>query len=201
MRSRYAIPRQRRSLLIAALSVAAGCASLQQIAALRRVDFALAGVGPGRLAGIDLGGVTSYADLTPADAGRIALALARKDLPFEFRLDVRAENPPDNHVTATMARLAWSLLLNGRETINGTIDTAVTLPPGQPVIIPFQMRLNLMQFFDGPARDLVNLAATLAGRRADSTRISLTAVPTIQTAIGPISYPSPITIVSRTVGR
>src|ERR1043166_2320073 len=56
-------------LLIAALSVAAGCASLQQIAALRRVDFALAGVGPGRLAGIDLGGVTSYAGLTPPGAG------------------------------------------------------------------------------------------------------------------------------------
>src|ERR1051326_9615054 len=120
MRARYAIPPAAPVLLIAALSVAAGCASLQQIAALRRVDFALAGVGPGRLAGVDLGGVTSYADLTPADAGRIALALARKDLPFEFRLDVRPENPPDNPVTAPMARVPLALALNGEGDIQRT---------------------------------------------------------------------------------
>ena len=44
------------------------------------------------------------------------------------------------------------------------------------------------------------LATALAGLNADPTRISLKAVPTIDTPIGPISYPNPVTIVSRTVG-
>ncbi|HEV8600583.1 MAG TPA: hypothetical protein VGQ69_14580 [Gemmatimonadales bacterium] len=180
--------------------VAAGCAALQQIAALRQVNFSLAGVQRGRLAGVDLSRVTSYNELTAVEVGRIALALAQQDLPLEFQLDVRAENPADNNVTATMLRLAWSLFLNEKETINGVIDTSLALPPGQPVNIPFQMRLNLLQFFEGPAQDLFNLAAALAGRKADPTRISLRAVPTINTPIGPISYPAPITIVSRTVG-
>jgi hypothetical protein len=188
----------KRALLSAALL--AGCAALQQIAALRQVDFSLAGVQRGRLAGVELSRIANYRDLGAIEAGRIALALARKDLPLEFQLDVRAENPPDNRVTATMVRLAWTLLLDDKETIHGVIDTTYTLPPGQPVTLPFQMRLNLLEFFDGPVEDLVNLAAGLAGLNADPTRITLRAVPTIDTPVGPISYPNPITIVSRTVG-
>lgn len=178
----------------------AACATLQQLAALRQVDFALAGVRNGRLAGVDLARIRSYSDLTATDIGRISLALARKDLPLDFVVDVRAENPPDNQVTATMVRLAWSLLLNDKETISGVVDTTLSLPPGVPVGIPMQMRLNLLQFFDGPAQSLVDLAASVAGVSRDPTRITIRAVPTIDTPIGRISYPSPITIVSRTVG-
>ena len=195
---RRAVGPVRRLVVLGVL--AAGCATLQQIAALRQVDFSLAGVQRGRLAGVDLSRVTSYTDLTALDAGRIALALAQHDLPFEFQVDVRAENPATNQVTATMVRLAWSLFLNDKETINGVLDTTLTLPPGRPVNIPFQMRLNLLQFFNGPAQNLVNLAAAAAGLRSDPTKISLRAVPTINTPLGPIAYPSPITIVSRTVG-
>lgn len=181
------------------LSLAA-CATLQQIAALRQVDFSLAGTRNARLAGVDIARIRSYRDLSATDIGRIGFALARKDLPFEFDLDVRGLNPAENSVTATMVRLAWSLLLDDKETISGTLDTTLTFPPGQPAIFPMRMRLNLMQFFDGPAESLVNLAASIAGISSDPTRIALRGVPTIDTPLGRISYPSPITIVSRTVG-
>jgi len=192
--------RSRQLWLAVSVVFAAACATLQQLAALRQVTFALAGVRNGRLAGVDLARIRSYSDLSATDIGRISLALARKDLPIEFVVDVRAENPPDNKVTATMVRLAWSLLLNDKETISGVVDTTVSLPPGTPVGIPMQMRLNLLQFFNGPAQSLVDLAASIAGLSSDPTRIAIRAVPTIDTPIGRISYPSPITIVSRTVG-
>lgn len=190
----------RRRWLAVLLAGAAGCAALQQLAALRQVEFGLAGVGRGMLAGIPLSRIASYQDLTAADAGRVALALSRGELPLEFQLDVRAENPAGNGTAATMTRLAWTLLLDGKETIHGALDSAVTLPAGQAVLIPLRMRLDLRRFFDGPAQDLVNLAAAAAGLRADPTRIVLRAVPTITTPLGPITYPSPVTIVSRTVG-
>jgi hypothetical protein len=188
----------RRGILIAMLLGASACATLQQIIALRQVDFALGGVSKGRLAGIELSRISTSGDLTAVDLGRVALAIARKDLPFEFQLDLKALNPADNKVTARMIRFAWSLYLNDKETINGVVDSAVSLPPGAQVVIPLSLRLNLLQFFDGPAQSLVDLAASVAGLRADSTRVSLRAVPTIDTPLGPISYPSPITIVSRT---
>jgi hypothetical protein len=194
------VARRQGAWLVACLLAVSACATLQQIAALRHVNFSLAGVGQGRLAGVDLSRIRSSADVTPTDIGRISLALARKDLPFEFLVDVRAENPPDNRVTATMLRLAWTLLLNDKETISGVIDTTLSLPPGVPVGIPVRMRLNLLQFFDGPVQGLVDLAASIAGVSSDPTRVAIRAVPTIDTPVGRISYPSPITIVSRTVG-
>jgi hypothetical protein len=193
LRSRVGLP----LLLLASLGA---CATLQQFVALRQVDFSLAGVGNGRLAGVALTRIATYQDLSATEIGRIALAVATDNLPLEFRADIRAENPAENRTTASMVRLAWTLLLDDRETIHGVLDTTWTLPPGQAVTIPLQLRLNLMEFFSGSAESLLNLAAGIAGLRADPTRITLRAVPSIDTPLGPITYPTPITIVSRTVG-
>ena len=149
---------------------------------------------------MELKRIASYGDLSAVEIGRIALAVTRRDVPLEFRVLIRADNPPDNGTAATMVRLAWTLLLDDKETISGVLDTTVTMPPGQTAYIPVPMRLNLRQFFDGPAQSLVDLAASVAGLSSHPTRITVRAVPTIHTPLGPITYPSPITIVSRTVG-
>lgn len=194
------MPRFRLALPLALLIGAGACATLQQLAALRHVDFDLAGVRNGRLAGVDLSRISSYGDLTATDIGRIAFALSQRNVPLEFLVDVRAENPVENGTAATMTRLAWVLLLDDKETINGVLDSAVTMPPGAPVILPLRMRLNVLEFFDGPAQSVVDLAASIAGLHSDPTKVTLRAVPTITTPVGDITYPSPITIVSRTVG-
>ena len=77
-------------------------------------------------------------------------------------------------------------------------------PPGNGPSITYidhqQGLPRMLQFFDGPAQTLVDLAASVAGVSATPTRIAIRAVPTIDTPIGRIAYPTPITIVSRTVG-
>ena len=187
-------------LSIIAAVLVSSCASLQQLAALHKVQFDLGDVRGGRLAGVDLNRVHSYSDLTITDGARLAAAVAANDLPLEFTLNLNAENPASNSVTARMIRLQWSLLLQDRETISGVIDTAIALPPGQPQVIPMRMSLNLIEFFGGSAPDLFNLAMGLAGADAEPTSVSLRALPTVSTPVGPIDYPSPITVVSHTVG-
>jgi len=193
--------KQRSTGLLLTVIVAAGsgCASLQQLVALRQVDFSLAGVVDPRLGGVDLSRIRSYSDLSASDVARLGVAIARKDLPFEFTLNVQGVNPRDNNVTARMIRMQWTLLLQNKETINGSIDQPVAFPPGEPVTIPMPMRLNLFEFFGGTTRDLVDLALAVAGANPEPVTISLRAVPTIDTPIGPISYPNPITIISRTL--
>lgn len=191
--------RRLMALTVVAIGLA-GCATLQQIAALRHVDFALAGVQDGRLAGVRLDRIASYRDLTTTELGRLALAVARDEVPLSFTVNVNALNPADNGTTATMVRLAWTLLLDDKETIRGVLDSSYTMPPGQPVTIPLQMSLDLAEFFDGSTESLIDLAAGLAGVRADPTRITLRAVPSIDTPLGRMDYPNPITIVNRTVG-
>jgi hypothetical protein len=189
---------------IAALALVAGlagCATLQQIAALRDVDFVVDRVSNLRLAGVDLSAVRSYADLSLADAGRLTLAVQQRSLPMDFRLHLTATNPADNSVDARLVRMDWTLLLQQRETVSGTFAEETLLPRGQPTDVPIQISLNLIEFFLGSARDLVDLALSLAGLGGAPTEVTLRATPTVDTAIGPIRYPQPITIVSREVGR
>ena len=189
----------KRKWIAGLLLVVAGCSSLQQLAALRQVGFAIVGVQGGRLAGVDIAKIVSGTRLSVLDYGKLTVALARQDVPLDFLVNVEALNPAENKVTAKMVRMGWALYLNEKETINGVVDTAVVMEPGKPVIMPMRMRVNLVQFFNGPAQDLVDLAVAVAGLNPDPTTISIKASPTIETPLGPLSYPNPITIVSRTI--
>ena len=183
------------------LSTAIGCATLQQIAALRNVEFALDRVSDLRLSGIDLGSVRSFDDLTVLDAGRLALALSRNELPLDFQLHLRAENPAENSTEARLIQMDWTLLLQDRETVSGVFENEILLPPGEPTDVPLSISLNLLEFFEGSAQDLLELALSIADQGGAPKEIALRATPTIQTPLGPMQYPRPITILSREVGR
>ena len=185
--------------LFAALLVLSSCQTLREVANLRNVDFAIDRVTDGRLAGIDLTRVRSYEDLRPTDVLRLTQAVARGELPLAFTLNLAAENPPDNNVQARLVQMDWTLLLDDRETVSGVFDQTIVLPPGEPRSIPIAIQLDLVRFFDDNAQDLINLALAVSGQGGEPTRVKLQAIPTIDTAIGPIRYPNPITIVSREV--
>jgi hypothetical protein len=179
----------------------AGCATLQEVAALRAVQFDLDRVSAAQLAGVDLQRVQRFEDLTATDVARIGTALARGEMPFQFNLHVAAHNPQDNRVQARLVHMDWTLFLQNREAVSGTFDQNVLLPLGQTVDIPLSMRVDLFQFVGRNARDAVELALNLIGAGGEPKQLSLQAQPTIDTAIGPIRYPRPIMIVDRQVGR
>lgn len=178
----------------------AACATVREFAALRSVSFAVDRVGDLRLAGVDLDHARGFDDLGVVDAGRIAAALSTREMPLEFQLHLQATNPADNNVDARLAGLDWTLFLQDRETISGGLEHPAVLPPGQPTDVPISIRLDLIEFFDGSAADLVNLALGLTGRGGSTTEVRLEATPIVDTPLGPIRYPQPVSIV-RTVGR
>ena len=178
-----------------------GCATLQHFAALGNVDFSLDRVSGLRLAGIDLGQIDSYDDIGFSQAASLALAITQKRLPMEFQLHVLAENPAENSVEARLMRMDWILLLQDRETLSGVLEEEVILPPGEPTDIPIFISLNLVDFFEGSAKDLLELALSIAGQGGESKEVALRATPVVDTPLGPIRYPRPITILSREFGR
>jgi hypothetical protein len=183
------------------IALTGGCATLQQVVALRQVDFAIDHVSEVRLAGIDLTAKRSYADLSIAEGATLLGAAASNDLPLAFTLHLSALNPADNTVSARLVRMRWTMFLEEQETISGTVEQEYVFPPGEPQDLPIAIELNLTEFFQRNARDLVELALNLAGQGGEPKTVTLRAVPTIQTALGPIQYPQPITIVSREIGR
>jgi hypothetical protein len=176
-------------LAVAALS---GCATLGELAALRRVDFSLAGTSGTALAGVPIEQVRTFDDLRATDLVRIGAAVANGDLPLEADLLVLAANPNDA-TQARLLQLAWTLFLDDRETVSGVLDREYVLPPGQPVTIPVRIRLDLLDFFDDNLEELADLALAVAGA-GDPQRVTLEAVPSIETPLGPIRYPAPIRI-------
>lgn len=183
------------------LATVPGCATLQELAALRNVEFALGRVSGLRLAGIDLGGIRSFNDLSLQEATRIGLAVSRNELPMEFRLHVLAENPANNTVNARLVEMDWVLLLQDRETLSGVFHREVVLRPGEPTDVPLDISLDLLEFFQGSAGDLLELALALTGQGGAPKDVALQATPTIRTPLGPMRYPRPITILHEEVGR
>ena len=97
--------------------------------------------------------------------------------------------------------MAWTLLLQDRETLSGVLENEILLLPGEPTDVPLTISLNLMEFFDGSAQDLLELALSIADQGGAPKEIALRATPTIRTPLGPMQYPRPITILSREVGQ
>jgi len=195
--------RRRGRRIVAAATVALGlaaCATVRGILALRQVDFEVDRVATVRLAGVPLDRIRGTSDVSVLDAGRIAAAVMRRQVPLSFDLHVLGRNPAENRTTARLVRMQWILDLNGRETVSGTLDTAYTFAPGGVTDVRVPVTLDLWQFFQGSGADALDLALGLAGIGSRRTEVALRAVPTIDTPLGPIQYPSAITIVRRTVG-
>jgi len=189
----------RFALAALVLVLLSGCATLSQVAALRKVDFSLGRTSGATLAGVALEGKRAYGDLGATDLARLAAAVATKHVPLAMTVHVNAENPASNSVTARLVQLDWTLNIEDQPTVSGRLTQEYELPPGQVTDVPVTVELDLWDFFSGRAQDLFNLAQSAAGLNGPMS-ISLKATPTIQTPIGPIRYPSPITIVEREVG-
>jgi hypothetical protein len=178
--------------VVAGLLVVIGCAALQEMIAIRDVDFSLAGASGTTLAGIPIHGKRSLEELTPLEVARIAGALSRGALPLEGAILVRAVNPEGND-RARLVGMEWTLFLDDRETVSGTVEEEHQLPPGEPVSVPVRVKLDLLDFFDEHLGQAVAVALAVAGE-GEPRLVRLEVTPSIQTAVGTVRYPRPVRI-------
>lgn len=176
------------------------CTALKEIANLRNLNFSLDNIADVRLAGVPMENVRQFDDLSFSDIARVTGAVATKKVPLAFVLDIGAENPEENQVNARMVQMEWTLFLQDRETISGTLVEEYAIPAGKKASIPLEIELDVLTFFDENARDLFDMVLSLSGQGGAPANIKLQALPTINTPVGPLQYSSPITIVSKTVG-
>ncbi len=185
-----------------------GCATLGEIARsltnLQRLKFRLEGIGDFSLAGIRVNEKSQLRDFSITDSIQLLAAFRSKRLPARFLLNVEARNPNDGsggstRTISTLTRFDWRLLIDDRPTISGGIDKALEIPgSGQSTIIPLRLELDLYEFFGSHGyNDLLALALALGGKSGDISRVSLDARPSVSTPLGDITWPEPITIVSK----
>ena len=180
-------------VLLGVLLLVPGCTTIQQIAALRQVDFRLDNVSNGVVAGVDLSRVQG-GTLGAGDLARLGLAAARGSAPLTFNLNVGAENPAGNPAAAQLVSLDWTLFLDGTETVSGVYNDDRLIQPGTRATLPIAIEVDLVRFFGRNVGDLARLVGTLSGVQSQRQSIRLDARPTVNTQFGPVRYPGVISI-------
>ena len=184
-----------RTWIVMLLGVAiVGCAATQELAALRQVEFRYDRVSNARVAGIPLEEVRSPEDVGPLDLARLGIAIAAKDVPLDLTVHVEGRNPETNQVTAKLVALDWTYLVDDRETVSGRLAEPRTFPPGQPTDVPLRVTVNLVDFVSGGGGDLLDVALAMAGQPSSTHKVTLRLTPTVETSLGPIRYPVPLTL-------
>lgn len=192
-------------LILIVSSLSWQCSGISDlITNLQRCQFKLGRVTGFSLAGVPLGNITNLNNIGVLDVIKLTSAFANGQLPASFTLNVLAKNPNDGtggtkNTTAILKRLEWKLLIDSKETINGNINRSIEIPGvGQEITIPVEMSLDLLKFFKDQGYDnIINLALAIGGKSGSSSRLTLKAKPTVDTFLGPITYPGYIDIVDR----
>lgn len=188
-----------RSLVLVSLALpVAGCATLDALAQLPKVDFHLDRVAEPTLAGIDLRRVERVEELGAADLLALGLAVRRGEVPLRFTLHVGADNPSEDRYDLRLERLDWTLLIEDRETVSGVVAEPFVIPGAGSADIPIDVELDLLRFFEGGARDLARVAVRAVGA-GQPLNVKLRARPTLRTPLGPVRFPNEITILRRSV--
>ena len=123
-------------LVMVAMLLLTSCATLQQIPGLSSAKFSFDRVSSVRVAGIDVMNVRSMEDLNMFQVARATVAVSQKKLPLDMTVHLKTENPLINQMATTLSSMDWTLMLDGRDTISGTLNDRVTLPAGVPQSIP-----------------------------------------------------------------
>lgn len=181
-------------LSLVALGGIAGCAGLREAIALRQVEFRYDRISDPAVAGLPISRVLRYEDLSVMDVGRLALAIAAKDVPLDITVHLEGRNPATNNTSARLMQLDWTYLVDDRPIISGEMDQAIVFPAGEASDVPVRVRFNLIEFFGNDGKVLFDTALVLSGQRTTTKRVTLRLTPTVETSLGPIRYPVPITL-------
>jgi hypothetical protein len=136
------------------------------------------------------------------DGLELASGFAQGNLPFSFTLNIAVRNPNDggfgvNRVDAALTRFDWTLFYQNKEMAKGNIPNTFEIPGnGLQIIIPLQVRFNLIEFLKGQTyENMINLALTLGGLKGSTESLVLEGSPNLETEHGSMQYPEKIFIV------
>jgi hypothetical protein len=171
---------------------------------VQRLQFKLGNITNMKVAGVSFGTKSNIKDFTLLDGASLLSAFTSGKLNTSFTLNVLAKNPNDgtggtSNTSAVIKALAWRLFIDDSELINGNVSNGIEVPGvGKETVIPIDMAFDLLSFFKNDNYDkLMNLALALGGKSGSCARVKLGVKPTVDTFLGPITYPGEITVIDK----
>ena len=180
------------------LSICGVGRQVSEAKAFGECKYDLASVDSVYIAGIDIRefkNIRSFQDLDLARYPRVAIALLRKDLPLDLRVNFDITNPTKKR--AAINQLEYKVLLANSEIFGGFLNQLIEVMPGTgKTRVPVKLSANVYQLLnnDQTRDELVNLVTTLTGKtNTKPTRLTVKIKPTLDLGGKQINYPGYIT--------
>lgn len=170
------------------------CTQLRQFAALTKCEFRTTTMEKTTLAGIDVQGVKSLKEIKLTEAAKLTTAVAKKNVPLSFTLNIEAKNP--NSSKAAINKIEWIALIDDQQLTTGVVNKRVEIEANSGVAtIPININANLSEVFSGETgKSVLNFGFNLVGAGDEPSRVTLKIKPTILIGSYPLSYPGYITL-------
>ncbi len=169
---------------------------LAEAKALGDCKFNLTSADSISLAGLDVRQFRNLNELDLAKYPQIGLALLRRNVPLNARLNLQIENPTNRQ--AGINQLEYKVLLKGNELFNGFLNQRIEVAPGGGrVTVPIRLSANAYSLLtDDKTREaFVELVRNLAGAQTTkASRVTIKIKPTLALGNKAINYPGYITI-------
>ena len=175
--------------LFALLVVLVGCTALTQLTPVYPVEFSFDRVSNVRIAGMLP--TAAYSELSSDDLARLSAAVARRNVPVDLVVHVRA-NSAKNTVNARMPQMEWTFFVEDQVIVHGTLAEDFMIEHGKSLDIPVPVSFDAYDALGGRTRSLYELGLAIADVPGYSKEIRLDVRPTIETGVAPILYASPI---------
>jgi hypothetical protein len=150
------------------------------------------------LGGIDVRefrNIKSISDLDLARYPRLGLALLRKDVPLDLRVNLDINNP--TRKKAAINQLEYKVLLTNSEIFNGFLNEKIEVYPGSgSTRVPVKLSANVYKLLtnDATRDEFINMILALSGKSGSKpTKFTVKVKPTLDLAGKQINYPGYLT--------
>lgn len=177
-----------------------GCAiNRQQIDALAKCDYTVESLQDVRLAGRDMDSYTGADGVNLSSLPGIAMAMLRKDLPLEARINMKVANPTTT--TTKINSFKYLIEIQGKPLFEGTVDENLHLGNGESTVVPLTFKANI--FGTAQENGVDNLLNELFTRKGEGFLV-LKIKPSIKIGNSNIYYPGYITVdrnLAKSIGK
>lgn len=122
--------------------VMGGCAvSKNNIDALAKCDYSVESLQDVRLAGRAINSYTAGNSVNIASLPAVALAMLRKDLPLEARVNMKISNPTASKTSINSFK--YLIEIQGKPLFEGDVNQNVQLATGESTTVPLTFKANI----------------------------------------------------------
>jgi hypothetical protein len=177
--------------------VLAGCGVNKQLAQLKAFEdcrYELVSADSIYVANINVKELIDKKEVDLAKAPRLALALLRRNVPFDAKLNLQISNP--SGAVAAINQFEYKILIKNQELASGFVNQNISVAPGGgKEVVPVRITSNIYHLLsdDKTQRALADFFAN-EGNSEKKSILTIKVRPTLDMANRRINYPGFITI-------